>query len=188
MAANLQPRKLREATQVFRHGGLIAYPTEAVYGLGCDPLNGHAVERLLRIKARPLEKGVILIAADFSQLLPFIGKLPDKLLEPVLHSWPGPYTWIFPAAKNLPRWLTGAQDTLAVRVTNHPLCIALCRSCASPLVSTSANPGGSRPARSALAVRRYFKDELDCILHGDLGGQSRPTRIRNALDGQVLRA
>ena len=144
--------KLREAARCFHRGGLIAYPTEAVYGLGCDPLDSAAVERLLRLKDRPVAKGLILIAADFAQLLPFVRQLPPDLMQPVFDSWPGPNTWLLPARKDTPAWLTGCHDSLAVRVTAHPIAGALCRACRSPLVSTSANLSRRPPARTGLQV------------------------------------
>ncbi|MCB1762045.1 MAG: L-threonylcarbamoyladenylate synthase [Gammaproteobacteria bacterium] len=183
----IQPWKLRQATRVILGGGIIAYPTEAVYGLGCDPLDGAAVQRLLLLKGRQLHKGLILIAADFAQLRPFVAPLDRQMMQPVLQSWPGPNTWIVPAAEHLPHWLTGGRETLAVRVTNHPIAAALCRNSQMPLVSTSANPSGFRPARSALSVRRIFPSGIDLIVHGPLGALDRPTRIRDARSGATIR-
>lgn len=183
----VQPWKLREAARVIYGGGIVAYPTEAVYGLGCNPLDGAAVQRLLKLKGRPASKGLILIATDFEQLRPFVGELDATILDTVMSSWPGPNTWILPAAENLPGWLCGTHDTLAVRVTDHPVAAALSRSCGIPLVSTSANPSGYRPARSALTVRRYFPSGLALIVTGALGGLQRPTRIRSAIDGTEIR-
>lgn len=183
----VQPWRLREAARIVYSGGIIAYPTEAVYGLGCNPLDGTAVQRLLTIKGRPPDKGLILIAADFNQLRPYVGQLETSIMQPVLDSWPGPTTWILPAAENLPGWLSGWRDSLAVRVTAHPVAAALCRSCGTPLVSTSANPSGRRPARTALAVRRYFSSGVDLIVSAPVGELGRPTRIRNALGGGLVR-
>ena len=183
----VQPWKLREAARAVRGGGVIAYPTEAVYGLGCDPLNGAAVQQLLTLKDRPESKGLILIAANFDQLRPFVGQLATAMINTVMTSWPGPNTWILPAALHLPRWLSGAHASLAVRVTDHPIAAALCRACNSPLVSTSANPSGSRPARTAFAVRRYFPTGVDLIVTAPVGDLLQPTRIRSAFDGREIR-
>jgi len=184
----VRPWKLRQASRFISSGGIIAYPTEAVYGLGCDPLDGAAVQRLLDLKNRPVSKGLILIAASFTQLRPFIGPIESSVMKTLMQSWPGPNTWIVPAAENLPRWLTGSHDTLAVRVTDHPVAAALCNSCDSPLVSTSANPNGYRPARTALTVRRFFPEGVELIVNGPVGQLERPTRIRNAIDGRDIRA
>lgn len=180
--------KLRQAARAVRGGGLIAYPTEAVYGLGCDPLDREAVARLLAVKGRPVVKGLILIASDFVQLQPFLQPLDEQVVERVFSTWPGPVTWLWPVRPDCPRWLTGAHDTLAVRVTAHPLALALCREAGCALVSTSANRSQHPPARTALAVRRAFGDSLDYILPGPLGGLGKPTEIRDAMTGKVVRA
>ena len=183
----IRPWQLRRALHALDSGGLIAYPTEAVYGLGCDPLNPEAVQRLLDLKQRPMHKGLILIAADFAQLEPWLAPLPAARRRAVLASWPGPNTWIWPVTEAVPVWLRGAHASLAVRVTAHPLARALCAAFGGPLVSTSANPAGHRPARSPLRVRQYFRDGVDCILHGPCVGAAGPTRIRDARTGTVLR-
>ena len=184
----MSPFALRRAAGVLRNGGILAYPTEAVYGLGCDPLNPAAVDRLLVLKGRAAAKGLILIAADFGQLAPFV-RLPDKdRMAAIEASWPGPNTWIFEAADATPWWLTGGRDTIAVRVTAHAGAAALCRAFGGALVSTSANRAGLRPARSPLEVRHQLPRGIDLILSGTLGGAARPTRIRDARTGATLRA
>jgi len=180
--------RIREAVRCFHRGGIIAYPTEAVYGLGCDPLDGAAVYRLLELKQRPVEKGLILIAARFGQLRPYVGEVDEERLRPALESWPGPHTWLLPAAPGLPGWLSGSHDTLAVRVTANPAAAALCTACDSPLVSTSANSAGSPPVRDALGVRRSFGSAVDFILHGDVSGADSPTSIRDLMTGNLIRA
>lgn len=118
-----------------------------MFGLGCDPDSEAAVQRLLAIKQRPVEKGLILIAADLAQLQDYIdlSQLSDEQLARVQASWPGPFTWIMPARATTPSWLTGQFDTLAVRVTGHPQVQGLCRAFGKPLVSTSANLTGESP-------------------------------------------
>lgn len=178
---------IERAAQCLQTGGIVAYPTEAVYGLGCDPLNPAAFARLLALKQRPDAKGVILIAADEAQLAPFMAPLPAAMAATVRDSWPGPVTWIVPARDGVPPWLTGGRDSIAVRVTAHPLAAALCRVFGGALVSTSANRSGGRPARTALRVRQIFADELDDIVVGPLGGLARPTTIRDARTGALIR-
>ena len=187
MAIPLSAWKLREAARCFYSGGLIAYPTEAVYGLGCDPLNQESMELLLDLKQRPIAKGVILIAADIQQLLPFIQPLDEATMKNVRASWPGPNTWLLPAADHLPFWLTGRHNTLAVRVTDHPVAAALGRACNSPLVSTSANRSGKLPAKSPLQVRKQLGSGVDCIIHAPLGNHLTPSTIRDAATGRVIR-
>lgn len=181
------PYRLRHIARVLHAGGVIAYPTEAVWGLGCDPHNEHAVARLLALKQRPVEKGVILIAADVEQLSPYLRGLPEEKLALLRASWPGPNTWLVPDNGAAPAWITGGRGTLAVRVTAHPLAAALCRAFGGAVVSTSANRAGEVPARSLLQVRQYFGDALDAVLPGSLGGLQNPTRIRDAMTGATCR-
>jgi L-threonylcarbamoyladenylate synthase len=179
---------LRRAVETVKSGGVIAYPTEAVYGLGCDPLEHAAVRRIFALKQRDQAKGLILIASDISQLMPFIAELSTDILAKLKASWPGPVTWVVPAAPSLPFWLSGGRSTLAVRVTAHPIASALCESAGMALVSTSANRSGRPPARTALAVRTQLGDGVDEIVAGPVGGLNKPTEIREALTGKVLRA
>ena len=181
------PFHVRHASAILASGGLVACPTEAVYGLHCDPLNPAAVLRLLACKRRPLAKGLILVAADADMLLPWLAPLPVAARRRMAAAWPGPVTFVCPAAPWVPDWIRGEHDSLAVRVTDHPLLAALSRRFGGPLVSTSANPAGHRPARTPLTVRRYFDGKVDVILHGPLGGRARPTTIRDVLTGEVLR-
>jgi L-threonylcarbamoyladenylate synthase len=187
MKTPVNPWHLKESARVLDAGGIIAYPTEAVYGLGCNPCDSDAVMRLLDLKGRPAGSGFIIVAAKFRQIEAFLQPLPAKQVKRVRDTWPGPVTWLWPARPGVPEWIRGAHDTVAVRVSSHPLVSALCVHWGGPLVSTSANPHGFRPPRSALQVRNYFGDSVDFILHGRLGGQPRPTQIRNALNGNTVR-
>lgn len=179
--------RLRRAAQHLRRGGLLAYPTEAVYGLGCNPLDGGAVFRLLRLKRRSVSKGLILLAADFSQIEPFLLLDSAELRETLLERWPGPVTWVVPAQDWVPRWLCRPDGTLAVRVTAHGTAAALCRAFGGPIVSTSANPGKALPARSAVKVARYFRGAELAIFQAALGGQDKPTDIFDARTRRKLR-
>ena len=175
------------AAHVLHQGGILAYPTESVFGLGCDPLDEAAVMRLLRLKQRDAGKGVILIAHSFDQLRDYTGPIPQDRLAEVASHWPGPSTWLLPAASWVPDWLTGRHSTLAMRVTAHPLAAALCRRAGMPLVSTSANLSGRPPARTPLQVRLRCGPQVDMVLHGRTGGLAKPTPIRDALTGKRLR-
>ncbi len=168
-------------------GGVIAYPTEAVYGLGCDPWNEEAVFSLLALKQRSVEKGLILIASNFQQLAPFVGELDASMNRRILPTWPGPVTWLVPPASCCPSYLCGQHSTIAVRVTRHPLVIGLCRQFGSALVSTSANIQGQMAARTSLRVRKIFGKQLDCILSGETSGQLSPSKIYHAQTGDVVR-
>lgn len=188
MMSPLPRWRLRKAVRHLKTGGLIAYPTEGVWGLGCDPWNLEAVERILTLKQRPVEKGLILIASDFGQLMPFILPPPKERFPQILRSWPGAVTWILPASPTCPAWIRGSHATVATRVTAHPVAAALCRAFGAPLVSTSANPAQSPPALSALSLRRYFGRRADLLLvPGPVGNLRGPTPIFDALSGRCLR-
>ena len=180
---------LAQAAILLRNGGVVAYPTEGVWGLGCDPRNEAAVLKLLAIKERPVEKGMILIAAELEQLHPWLSlaALPAERLAAALDTWPGPHTWVMPASDHAPRWITGAHDGIAVRISAHPPVIALCHAFGGPLVSTSANLSG----RPAPRRRDEFDPELlariDGVTSGDTGDLQRSTPICDARSGAVLR-
>ncbi|PWG62226.1 L-threonylcarbamoyladenylate synthase [Sediminicurvatus halobius] len=180
--------RLQRVADRIRAGGVGAYPTEGVWGLGCRPDDAAAIDRLLELKQRPPAKGLILIAADFGQLEPF-ARLPEAASRraAVLDSWPGPVTWILEATPEAPDVLTGGRDTLAARVSAHPPVVALCRAAGLPLISTSANLSGRPALRRSWQVRRAFGERLDWLWNGPLGGLRGPTEIRDGRTGQVLR-
>lgn len=178
---------LQSAVQALRAGGVIAYATEGVWGLGCDPFNERAVRRVLDLKQRSEAKGLIMIAATVAQLERWLIGLDAAQRSAVLASWPGPYTWIVPVT-DAPPWLSGEHRSLAVRVSAHAGVQALCNAWGGPLVSTSANRSGQAALMSAAAVQEEFGSELDFILPGVLGGDARPSEIRDARSGVVLRA
>ncbi|HET8729744.1 MAG TPA: Sua5/YciO/YrdC/YwlC family protein [Moraxellaceae bacterium] len=178
---------LQRAVDALRQGQVIAYPTEAVWGLGCDPLNESAVRRVLALKGRSEAKGLILIAAGIDQVEPWLAALTPAQKAAVLATWPGPYTWVVPAPQ-APRWLRGEHDSLAIRVSAHPGVQALCRAWGAPLVSTSANRSGEAPLGSPDELHHAFGEGLGFILPGALGGDAKPSEIRDAVTGAVLRA
>jgi len=179
--------RIRIAAALLRCGEVVAYPTEAVWGLGCDPGNHEAVDRVLAIKGRAATKGLILIAASPGQLLPYLDELAQDELARLAEVRAVATTWVVPASRHAPPWVTGGRATIAVRVTRHPLAAALCRVFGGPLVSTSANPQGKPPARTALKVRQYFRGAPVHVVPGPLGGASQPSEIRNLHSGDVLR-
>lgn len=179
---------IEQAARVADAGGIIAYPTEAVYGLGCNPLDAGAVLRLLMLKQRKLEQGLILVAADKEQLADFVEFPGGNAEDQIDQSWPGPVTWLLPAQDWVPYWLTGEHDTLAVRVSNHPVVRDLCYAFGGALVSTSANLHSHPPARNALKVRQVFNKKIDYLLVGDTGGLDKPTEIRDVRSGDIVRA
>lgn len=180
--------RLQFAVDALRVGGVIACPTEAVWGLSCDPFSARAVNRLLSLKDRPVEKGLILVAGDIDQLAFLLQGLEPGQRRKLELSWPGATSWLLPHHGLVPPWVSGEHSTVAVRVTAHPIMAALCRAWGGPLVSTSANPGGSRAATELFQVVRYFGDALDGIVPGATGGAKRPSVIRDLASDRVIRA
>lgn len=182
--------ELDAVAALLHDGGVLAYPTEAVFGLGCDPHDPVAFERLFGLKRRPPTQGVLLIAADLAQAERYIEltAVPPDVMQQVRASWPGPHTWVFPRSAAVPAWVAGTHAGIALRVTAHEPAAALCRAFGSALVSTSANPHGEPAARTAQTVVDYFGDALDGVLNAPLGGQASPTVIRDALSGAIIRA
>lgn len=186
-APHTPPWRLRFAAHWLRKGGLIAYPTEAVYGVGCDPTNDQALRELLDLKRRPWRKGLILIGANAAQLAPWLGPLDDARMERVKATWPGPVTWLWPAQPWVSPLLRGEHRSLAVRVPGHPQARALCAALGGAIVSTSANRAGQRPARSALEVRRKLGNDKLLIISGPVNRNARPSRILDTHSGRLLR-
>jgi L-threonylcarbamoyladenylate synthase len=176
-----------EAVEQLRTGHVIAYPTEAVYGLGCDPANESAVRKLLSLKGRQASAGLVLIASEYSQLQPWIADIDESLIKKAMQTWPGPVTWLFPRAAGVPDYVAGNHDTIAIRITAHEPSRELCTAFGSALVSTSANHTADRPARSVEEVNDYFGHNIKGILTGPLGGAENPSEIRDLISGNIIR-
>ncbi len=179
---------LTEASQLIRKSEVIATPTEAVYGLSADPYQLDAVQKILSLKQRTPDKGLILIASDVSQLISWVDwpRLTPEQCEVILARWPGPITWIVPAKSTVSPLLRGQFDTIAVRVTAHPVMRALCQNCGHALVSTSANVSGEPPAKTIEAIAQQFGPTFP-ILEGALGHSAQPTDIIDAMSGRRVR-
>lgn len=164
------------ARRVLLNDGVIAYPTEGVYGLGCLPGSIEAVARILRMKKRDPAMGLVLIASRLEQLDPWIDRqtLTGNLESSLEH----PVTWVVRAAPDLPYWISGKHSGVAVRITQHSTAAALCDAVDSALISTSANQSGRQPARNTYVLRRQFDDLVDFIVPGDLGPARGPSEIR----------
>ncbi|MGQ9424833.1 L-threonylcarbamoyladenylate synthase [Gilvimarinus sp. F26214L] len=179
--------RIRRLAQRLREGQVIAYPTEAVWGLGCDPDNAEAVFKILELKGRAVNKGLILVAASVEQFAPYLTKVSADQLRQLQKSWPGPVTWLIPDNGRAPCWIRGEHASVALRVSAHPLVAGLCRAFGGPIVSTSANPAGRREARDGATVRRYFGARLDAVAPGRVGRAGKPSQIRDLMTGAILR-
>lgn len=184
----MNPDEIQHTVDIVNSGGVIAYPTEAVYGIGCDPFNESAVKRVLKLKNRPMKKGFILIASRWSQVSHLIKPIGENLMQPIFASWPGPVTWVFPVAATVPKWITGQYDSIGIRITSHQVAKTLCDHLDAPLISSSANLGGQPPIRCIRELKKLFGDAIDVYVSGELGGRKNPSEIRDALSGKQLRA
>ncbi len=180
------PRRqdIRRGVEHLRRGGVIAYPTEGVWGLGCDPRQRRALRRILALKGRPQHKGVLLVAGRAVETRHYWSA---QGIDPALLArlWPGT-TLVLPAAPKVPFWIRGRHEGIAVRISTHPAIVVLSRVFGGAMVSTSANPAGQQPARDLRTLYRYFGRSL-WVLPARLGGQRRPSRMVDACSGRVLR-
>ena len=177
---------IRHAAHCIKHGGVIVYPTETVYGLGCDPLCEDAVERINLIKQRAPGKGLILLAGSLEQLDDFID-VPAPRDRALIRDNGQPTSWIVPASTRAPAWITGGGETIAVRISDHATVRSLCQRLGYALVSTSANPAGRRPGRNALELHRYFDGIVDAILLSHGTSRGKPSKIIRLADRSLVR-
>lgn len=177
------------AVEVYQQGGIIAYPTEAVFGLGCDPDNEEAIKKLLALKCRPKSKGLILLAANYSQLLPYLDdtKIPQDKRYAVLSRWPDGITQVVPKNDGISSWLCGDFNSIAVRVTSQPDVVALCNQVNKPIVSTSANLSGEPAAKRWQDISPALSEQIDFIIKGETLGYQQPSTIIDALTGETFR-
>lgn len=184
---NNQQWRYRLLARRLREGAVIAYPTEGVWGLGCLPEHEDAVARLLELKRRPWQKGLILAASSIDQILPYTDLLTTAELDKLKKHWPGPITYLLPKSDRTPVWVSGSSSNVAVRVSSHPVIESICSELGQPIISTSANPAGKAPARNRLRLMQYFSDHLDFVVPGELGGLAGPSEIRELRGNKVIR-
>ncbi|WP_022939891.1 Sua5/YciO/YrdC/YwlC family protein [Psychromonas hadalis] len=182
---------LSNALTALRAQGVIAYPTESVFGLGCDPDCDVAIQKVLDLKKRPAHKGLILIAANIEQLKNYadFSSLNETQLTAIQKTWPGPFTWVVPAQKNLSKLISGDFDSVAVRVSAHPIVQQLCCEFAKPIISTSANLSGLEACVNTIEVKKMFSNNplLAMIMNENVSGLDEPSQIYHALTGKRLR-
>ncbi|RMH13704.1 MAG: threonylcarbamoyl-AMP synthase [Gammaproteobacteria bacterium] len=177
---------IRLAAAILQGGGVIAYPTETVFGLGCDPENFQAIRRLLKIKQRPPHKGLILLASSSGMFAPFV-EMNEKVMEVLETESDIPTTFLVTPAQGCPKWLTGRHETLAIRRSRHPIVMQLCEAFGGAIVSTSANLRGHPPIVQNMALRKVLGDLIDCIVPGRVDAKARPSRIIDLKTGIILR-
>ncbi|MEH6911884.1 MAG: Sua5/YciO/YrdC/YwlC family protein [Oceanicoccus sp.] len=182
------PIKYHRAARQLRAGGVIAYPTEAVWGFGCDPDNLKAVAKLLSLKQRPVSKGLILVAASIEQFSKYLEGLSPSLQDKFGRPTGVPTTWLVPVNKHAQPWVTGDYDSIALRVSAYKPVVDLCSAFGAPLVSTSANIAGKPPCQWPWQMHRYLGVGLDYILPGSTGGNAKPSEIRDLVSDKVIRS
>ncbi|MEH6444639.1 MAG: L-threonylcarbamoyladenylate synthase [Oceanospirillaceae bacterium] len=181
-------QEIQQAVELLNNGEVIAYPTEAVWGLGCDPFSRAAVEHILTIKNREQDKGLILVASNIKQVEELLVNITSSQLLKLQQSWPGPTTWLIEDPNNfIPQWIKGAHSTVAVRVSAHPTVKALCEAFGGLLVSTSANPSSLLPAVSQHQAQAYFKASVALYVKGSLGSSKEPSKIISLEDNVIHR-
>ena len=183
----LDEKELIQIEQVIRSGGVIAYPTESVFGLGCDPFNKDAVMKLLEIKNRPVEQGLILIASNINQVIRLINPLDGNDLARALKTWPGHFTWIFPKSSLVPNWVSGSHNTIAIRVSKHPIVKQLCEKLGHAIVSTSANVSKQDDLKSIIDIKTVFNDKIQFYINAPTGNKKHASTIRDAHTLQIHR-
>ena len=178
---------VQRAVQFLKLGEVIAYPTESVYGFGCDPFNAEAVAKILQLKNREIKKGFILVAAEWEQVEHLVEQVSPMLLSQIQNTWPGPTTWIFPVKPSVPEWICGNNGNISIRISDHPIIREICNSFGGPIISTSANTKGNIPTRDYFTTKMLFENDVAYILNGKTGGLLKPTTIKDAITGEVLR-
>lgn len=179
------PFQIRQAASAIRNQGVVCYPTESVFGLGCDPLSATAVDKILQLKQRPVDKGLILIASRIEQLAPYV-QLSDAQRTQLLEQTSA-ITWLVNKSAATPPWISGEHSKVAIRLSRHPLVCALCNQLDSAIVSTSANPSRQAAAKTLLRVKQYFPDQLDYYLNGELGNIGKATPIIDMQSSMIIR-
>lgn len=176
---------IRHAAHIIKLGGVIAYPTDTIYGLGCDPYNAEAVARINLIKQRPLNKYFILLAGDIEQVRPLISITPEQ--EKTISQCAEPTSWVVSASQQAPSWLTDKNHMLTIRISQHDEVKRLCQALGHAVISTSANISGKKPAKNSLQLHKYFHQKVDKILLSNKEPATKPSKIIRLCDNYIIR-
>ncbi len=184
---NAKPSAIEQAAATVLAGGIIAYPTESVFGLGCNPYDTQALAKLMQLKKRSPSKGLLLIASHVQQILPLIQPLHANDLARALKTWPGHHTWVFPKSPKVLPHISGQFSTVAVRVSAHKVVKLLCDKLNSAIVSSSANFSNQATFTSIKQIKQAFGDKIDFYLDGELGKHAKPSPIIDAHTLKIIR-
>jgi L-threonylcarbamoyladenylate synthase len=182
----MSPWALNRLAHAVSQGAIFGYPTDTIWGFGCHPMIASGVSRILQIKNRSADKGLILLSSRLEYCAAYVG-LDNEQLKPVLSTADHPTTWLIPASENCPLWIRGNYPTVAIRITDHPLLEFLCGQLRTPIVSTSANRSGKATVRNSIQMHKQFGNELDFIVSGFATGSKRPSEIKSLLNGTTAR-
>jgi L-threonylcarbamoyladenylate synthase len=183
----MSPWALNRFAHAVSQGAVFGYPTDTIWGFGCHPLIASSVARILQIKNRSPDKGLILLSSRLEYCSTYLG-LDGEALDPIQQAADHPTTWLVPASESCPVWIRGNYPTVAIRITNHPLLEFLCDRLQAPIVSTSANRSGKATVRNSVQMRKQFGDELDFIICGFATGSNRPSEIKSLLGRTTIRS
>ena len=174
------PKTHTRASELIKAGGVIAFRTDTFYGLGADPFNLHAVNRIKQLKSREGAKPILIVISDRDQVERFISARSESFDTLAERFWPGPLTLIGKARTELPDEITAGTKTIGVRLPDDDKVRALVRACGGALTATSANPSDDAPAKTAEEVERYFGPAIEMIVDGGPAQTDRPSTIVNA--------
>ncbi|RDH82835.1 MAG: threonylcarbamoyl-AMP synthase [endosymbiont of Galathealinum brachiosum] len=177
--------QIQQAARIILDGGIISYPTESVFGLGCDPLNEKAVHRILKLKNRSVNKGLIIVAGDLKQLSPYI-EISENEKQKILNEKPVT-TWLVNKSSLTPNWVSGKHKKVAVRISKYPLIINLCQLINQPLISTSANPAEAEPATTSQQSEDYFFNNIDLYIDDQSERTGQPSQIKDITTDTIIR-
>jgi L-threonylcarbamoyladenylate synthase len=175
--------ELKQTARILLDGGVILYPTDTVWGIGCDALHKGAVDKIYRIKQRSESKSMILLVDGIERLKNHVEALPEMAIE-LIREARKPLTIIYPKAKNLPRNIVAVDGSVAIRVVNHEFCKQLIRQINAPLVSTSANISGNPAPAKFEEIAMEIKQQMDYIVDQrfDLSGNPQPSTLIKLTD------
>ena len=183
----MSPWALNRLIRAVSNGAVFGYPTDTIWGFGCHPMLAESVARILTIKNRSPEKGLILLSSRLEYCAPYLDASPQQL-ETIRLPCAQPTSWLVPTSDYCPGWICGNFPTVAIRITDHPLLRIICDGLQAPIVSTSANRAGRVPVRNALQMRKQFAAELDFIVTGFSAGSGRPSEIKSLVSGTTVRS
>src|SRR3990172_13353259 len=189
-AETLSGSDWKRVRDIFKKGGIIAYPTETFYGLGVDPFNETAVKKLFNLKGREADKPISILVKDKKMLAEVAEEIPLSAEKLIKKFWPGPLTIILKAKKSIPITLRAGTGTIAVRISSNTITQKLLEAIDSPITTTSANPSGKKSPVTASEVMNYFKNKVDLILDGGVLSGKLGSTIVDVTEGdlKIIRA